>query len=855
MKTKFLSVWRLAPALALALSVPACGPTTIDLPLGADTEVLIDQMGVPHIYANSDRDAMFASGYVMAKLRLFQLEMVRRQAHGMQSEVVGEKGLKGDLAARTFAFAQWGKKSREAMRQDYPDEAQLIEAFVRGINHYIDRVKRGEASLPPEMSKDALDFAPTAWSDDDPYIVGKMLSFGMSSSLDSELLASVMKALAPQFPANFPLCMPVRNAFTMPGVSTQGIAGNPVVPQGQPSSVAITPSQRAQALQALGESSKLAPELGSNNWAVAAKATAQGTPILAGDPHQPYGSPIRFFVQHINSADKGGSLDVVGFGFAGTPGVQLGHNRNVAWAATTNFADVMDLWEVAAPSGNKLSVGGTDRTVALRSVKIRVRSVGGKVPTGDDMSDVREYQITDVPGVGVLLPDELLPVPRAILTPQQILFAWTGFAPTHEAAMYIGLDRSKTLNEWEGAARRLEVGAVNLIAADQKNIRYRVHAQVPDRGTAHTMGIQPWKLMSGSDPRTLWTGKFLSDDKLPQARDPERGYLATANNEPFGFTADGRVDNDPYYYGYFYDPGDRAARIESELSRLTKRGKITPAEMTELQWDARSTLADDLIPALAQAIVDLGTDPQLAQFRNRPELLAMFTQLSSWDRQMRRSSSEAVMFFAFAHFATVRALSDDLGPLLPKLFDIEPAYAYKPLRLALRKVKEAEPLIGADRNFILMSGLADAADWLKQRFGNTLPSQTMPYQWKDVHSAAFDHVLGDKWNAGNFPVDGSVGTVNVSSSAMSDPSGKIKQTWSTHQGSLFRMIVSFDGTGAPSAAVNFPRGNAGDPQSPFYGNQHQNWLAGKQEKLLFNRSEVESNLAEKLLLRRDGTVN
>ena len=43
MKTKFLSAWRLGPALALALSVPACSPTTIDLPLGADTEVLIDQ--------------------------------------------------------------------------------------------------------------------------------------------------------------------------------------------------------------------------------------------------------------------------------------------------------------------------------------------------------------------------------------------------------------------------------------------------------------------------------------------------------------------------------------------------------------------------------------------------------------------------------------------------------------------------------------------------------------------------------------------------------------------------------------------------------------------------------------------
>ena len=70
--------------------------------------------------------------------------------------------------------------------------------------------------LPPEMGKDGLDFQPTLWTDDDPYIIGKMLSFGMSSSLDSELLASVIKTLAPKFPADFPFCMPTRNAFTMP---------------------------------------------------------------------------------------------------------------------------------------------------------------------------------------------------------------------------------------------------------------------------------------------------------------------------------------------------------------------------------------------------------------------------------------------------------------------------------------------------------------------------------------------------------------------------------------------------------------------------------------------------------------
>ena len=72
--------------------------------------------------------------------------------------------------------------------------------------------------------------------------------------------------------------------------------------------------------------------------------------MVCGDPHQPLGSkPL--FAQHLNTADKGGALDVVGFGFTGTPGIQLGHNSRVAWTATTNFADVMDMWAVSPPAG------------------------------------------------------------------------------------------------------------------------------------------------------------------------------------------------------------------------------------------------------------------------------------------------------------------------------------------------------------------------------------------------------------------------------------------------------------------------------------------------------------------------
>lgn len=820
------------------------------------TDVFIDSLGVPHIFARTDADAMFASGYVMAKARLFQLEMVRRQGRGLQSEILGEKSLRTDLLARTMAFARHGEASRKRMQETFPTEAKLIESFVRGINRYIDEVLLGTAPRPKEMTDEGLSFLPTKWTDDDPYIIGKLLSFGMSSSFDSELLATLLPKLAPTFPADFPLSMPTRQAFTMPDAKPQPLAGVSRAggrrPQPGATSDRMDEQHRQQALDALSKWERLSPDLGSNNWAVAGRTTANGMPMLAGDPHQPFGSPIRFFVQHVNSEDQGGSLDVMGFGFAGTPGVQLGHNRRVAWTATTNFADVMDLWAVPVPVEDRIAMFGKTFAVETRLENIRVREEGKGVPTGEGGGDVRGYQIVDVPGVGVLLPDDVLQMPRVLLTSGQILFAWTGLGPTPEAAMYLGLDRSGSLAEWENAARRLEVGAVNLIAADAKNIRYRVHAKVPDRSDAVKKGGTPWKLMDGKDPLSMWSGVYLSEDKLPSAKDPARGFLATANNEPFGFTSDGDMKTDPYYYGYFYDPGDRAARIDAELSRLVARGGISHADFVALQQDARSTLAEDLLPPLKEAVEAIGTDPTLAEYvPRREELVAMEKRLAAWDKQMRRESSDAVMFFGFAHVATVRALSGTLGPMLPKLFEFEPAYAYKPLRLALRQVKGTESILGQDRRLVLVSALAQTADWLTQRFGSVFPTRDKPYRWQDVHGATFDHLLSGKWNAGVFPVDGSVGTVNVSSSAMSDGKGQIKQTWTAKQGSLYRMIVSFDEQGTPTATVNFPRGNFGDPDSPFFQNTHANWLVGQHEKLPFSRMDIETHAVQTWQVPRD----
>lgn len=844
-----------AVAVAASLLQPGCGQPAV----GDDVQVLVDPMGIPHIYASSDEDAFVASGYMMARMRLFQLEMVRRKAWGRQAELLGDKAVRDDIASRTMGFGQYGAASRKLIEQDYPTYGRLIAAFVRGINLRIDEVKRGAAPLPAEYGPTGVNRPPESFTDDDPYAIGKMLSFGMSSSIDYELMATVLNVLAPTIGHDFPLCLPNRPAFTMPDASqitklradSKGTRRARLPPQLPVQTLVDWQSQ-------LAKYQLLSPSLGSNNWAVAGRYTDNKRPLLAGDPHQPLGNPSRFFAQHLSSAEHGGSLDVIGFGFAGAPGVQLGHNRAVGWTATTNFADVMDLWRVSRLDGNQVQVGGKQAPVTWRHETIYIRPSGGPAASPDGAgADMTTVDIGEVAGLGVLLPDELLPVPHTILLKpdESILFNWTGFGATHEAAMYLGFDFAAGLGEWDAAVERLEVGAVNLVAADQASIRYHVHADVPRRDGVAT-GLRPWQLMDGNDPQALWSGAKLAGDQLPQALDPLRGYLATANNEPWGFTADGRVDNDPFYYGYFYDPGDRAARIESELLRLIreKPGQISVADMQALQHDVHSEVADDLIPPLIQAVSAIDIDPALAMYRNRPEIPALAKRLQDWDRNMRRDSSEAVILFALAQFATQRAEGDDLGALVPTLFQASPAYAYKPMRLAVTGVPGTTGILQEGVRSVLVGALSDTHAWLKTRFGLEKPEETSAYTWKDVHSARFDHVLGGDFNAGTVPVDGSVGTVSVSSASMVDGQGHVLDRWSSTDGSLYRMVVSFDSNGQPQAQVNFTRGNDADPASPFFANQQDSWVEGRGQPLLFHRSDVEAAAVLRLTLHRNGSV-
>jgi penicillin amidase len=575
---------------------------------------------------------------------------------------------------------------------------------------------------------------------------------------------------------------------------------------------------------------------------VDAAHSTSGHPIVAGDPHQPLTSPSRFFPVHLRSVDGGGTLDVVGFSFVGTPAVELGHDERVAWTATTNFADVMDLWDVSTDAGRTVvRLGDGDHPIVQRDEAIFALDAGGTLVEND-------YVIEEVPGYGVLLPDAVLPLPRSLLADgDAILFQWTGFRPSLELSGYLAMDRAASVDELDAAVDLIDVGALNFVSADAQHIDYHVHALVPDRGPPNGRTM-PWHVVPGDDPSLLWSGAWLDSTRLPSWRDPARGYLVTGNNDPWGFTSDGDVENDAFYYGAFYSTGARPYRVEQQIQALFAKGSVSPADMEALQDDTHSPYSDTVLAHLAAAVAAIGTDPKLASYAGRDDLRMLAAMLAAWDGTMARDRPEPVVYTALSWFASRRLFEKPLTtPLFTAIAAKSPPYLLGQLRNVLeRRFPGAALLLAdADEPSLLLAALDDAAAWLRTRFGGIDPGL---YRWSDVNLSAFPTPLGAAVQAPTVPVDGASDTVRVCESGFFDGSAAPLQTMKASEASLYRMVTTFDDAGMAHATVDFVLGSEECVGDPFENDQTPAWADGRHMPLAFSMDEIAARTVESVTL-------
>ena len=164
--------------LFIAAILYSCSNSVLIDGLSDEVEVLRDNYGINHIYANNQNDLFFMQGYLAAKDRLFQFEIWRRQATGTVSEILGEDELDRDIGTRLFKFRG---DIEDELNHYHEDGFKIISSFVSGVNKYIEKVNSNPELLPIEF--EVLGIKPQKWTNE--VVISRHQ--GLLGNIDKEL--------------------------------------------------------------------------------------------------------------------------------------------------------------------------------------------------------------------------------------------------------------------------------------------------------------------------------------------------------------------------------------------------------------------------------------------------------------------------------------------------------------------------------------------------------------------------------------------------------------------------------------------------------------------------------------------
>jgi penicillin amidase len=730
--------------------------------LARPVEIRRDRWGVPHIHAENRHDLWFGEGYCHGQDRLWQIDLYRRIASGRLAEIAGGAGLQTDRFMRTLGLRRAAEREADALE---PWLRAELDAFCGGLNAAAD-----DRPLPAEFQLLRIGFEPFVPAD--ALVLTKLLSFGLSTNWERELLrAEMTRELGPELTARLDPSYP---------------AGNPVI---------LTP-QRAWAGDGLGLAEQIAKvrstiglaveATGSNNWAVSATRSASGGPLLAGDPHLPPSMPGITYQVGLYLGDRfcrGATLP-------GLPGVILGQNNDVAWSFTNVMADVMDLF-IERVEGDGYEFEGEARPVRLIEEEIVVRRrseperlvvrethhgpIVNEALRADDAEPLAlRFMVLDVPGVT-----------RASLNVLDVTS---------------GAELVELLSEHSHPVS-------NLVWADRHgSIGYKAVGRLPMRRSD-----------CADLPKPGWTGEhewegWVPYEEMPELTDPEAGFVVTANNRV-------APDDYPHHISSDYLDGYRAQRIEDLI-----------AAQPEHDLESFQTMQTDML-----SLPGLETARRLARLRPRDQReLAAIERLRSWDGRLGPESIAATIYQAFtlrlAREVSRAAIGDrDLAERwLDRADNGFIAHVTSPWRwqshLLTLWEEGDDDLVGRPWPELVLDALRATLDDLAARLG---PDQEA-WRWGKVHPLVFPHALGDAnpllgWIFNRrLEVGGGQETV---AQVGWDPNDPFTAIWAP----CWRIVA--DPVSPDRSRWQAFTGQSGQPASEHYDDLQVDWLAGRTQAM------------------------
>ena len=593
---------------------PAFNPTTGAWTMAADAQVtdrtlslsgleqpvrvVFESNGTAHVTAQTDHDLFLATGYVHARFRLFQMDLLRRQGAGRLSEVVGKAAVDTDTFELQLGLLRTAQAEWNALQAGDPLRQALI-AYAQGVN---DRIREAESMHQLDAMFTLLGYEPKPWTPLDSLLVKGDMTQTLNFTDTPLVMALLNKSLGADLTSEwFPLLPPNPQSPYDPGPYFKD-APAPIQTASDVSAIdAESAAALYQRLAALPEG-LIAHGGASNNWAVAGAKSVSGGALLAGDPHLHLTLPAIWFQMTQDSP----SYHTSGVAIPGTIGVLIGHNQHIAWSLTDaqNQQTFFYVEKEDASHPGKYFWNGT--WTPYKTVSYDIPVLGGatrhlKVKIGVHGPVISERgQTTSV--------------------------WWAGNIPSQDLTVLMGIGRASSWTEFRDALRDWYSPTHNFVYADDKGniglISAGYYPQVPARA-------QPWLPMPGTGEYDV-TGTIPYAD-IPQAYDPPDNIIWSANQRQV-------TAGYPYYIGTasnFFDPGYRANEIHRVLSQP---GKLSAADMQALQTDTRDFLASEMVPVLLQSLSGDKLDARQT---------AAVAMLKGWDYRMDADSKAATVWWFF----------------------------------------------------------------------------------------------------------------------------------------------------------------------------------------------------------------
>jgi penicillin amidase len=525
------------------ITLPA-GSERVDIAgLSAPVHVSFDQDGVPRITAANSIDAAAALGYVHARDRALQMDLMRRAASGRLAEWVGPAGLRLDRYMRTLGLRERAVADLASLP---PLPRALLEAYARGVNA---RFRERGRTLAPEF---LVLGAPEPWSPVDSLLWGKTEAMYLAGNARTELARAAL-------------------ASKLPVASILQLWPAPAWLPDSHASIDNRPGSRevkfATALLPRFPERFTLPGTASNEWAVDGRLTTTGAPLLAGDPHLGFSFPSIWYLARIETP----SAVLVGATAPGLPFLLLGHNGSIAWSFTTTGADTEDIFEeqevdrdhYLGPDG-PLAYDVRDEVIHVRGAPdehLRVRNTRH----GPVISDLRRPGDPQ-PAAGVVL----------AMAAASLLRGDTS------ALGIMALNDAHDIAAAGRAAALISAPVQNLLVADHDKIALYTTGCIPVRGAGD--GTMP---APGQDHAYDWVG-LVSGEQLPHIVAPPSGRIVNANEPVMPGTSS-------VFLGRDMNGGWRASRISDMLA---KSDRLTVDDFVRMQADVRSDYAARLLPVL-----------------------------------------------------------------------------------------------------------------------------------------------------------------------------------------------------------------------------------------------------------------